>query len=148
MVHSQHYLLSTIFHSADSSRDVVFYFTHSGTLLKVLTHLAIYNDSAPLTHNSFHRMKNRKWRVGRIDAFGTNLVFAKYTCQDEDYLLTLHQEKPVVLPGCTSPLCPLATLERTYHKSLHECHFEEMCRYEGDKTGESLRDDNTDHDEL
>lgn len=136
--------------SSESERDVIFYFTHSGTLLKFLTHLKVYNDSIPLRHDNFENMKRRKWRVSEIDAFGTNVVFANYRCENNgDHLVVLHQEKPILLPGCPSILCPLSTVLNTYRQSLESCEFESMCRYQGDgKKKESLRDENTDHDEL
>uniref|UniRef100_A0A8D8ZWM5 Multiple inositol polyphosphate phosphatase 1 n=1 Tax=Cacopsylla melanoneura TaxID=428564 RepID=A0A8D8ZWM5_9HEMI len=136
--------------SSTSARHTIFYFTHSGTLLKFLTHLSLYNDSSPLLHNNYAHMRERKWRVSRIDAFGTNLVFANYRCKNNrNYLLTLHQERPVLLPGCQEFLCPLETIQETYRTSLHECEFEQMCKYEGDgKSTGSLREENTDHDEL
>lgn len=53
-----------------------FYFTHSGTLLKVLAHLGLYKDEAPLTYQDYG--KQRKWRTSAIDAFATNVAFVLY----------------------------------------------------------------------
>lgn len=53
-----------------------FYFTHSGTMLKMLAHLGLYQDDFMLTHKDFD--KNRKWRVGNIDAFASNLLFVSF----------------------------------------------------------------------
>lgn len=51
-------------------------------------------------------------------------------CDDEDKVLTLHQERPVTLPGCPeNALCPLKTILKLYEKSYHSCDFKEMCNY-------------------
>lgn len=53
----------------------IFYFTHSGTLLKLLAHLGLYKDAKPLT---FIMQNDRHWKVSKIDAFGSNIAFVKY----------------------------------------------------------------------
>jgi hypothetical protein len=59
----------------------VAYFTHSGTLLKLLAHLGLYRDESALLHSNFHAVgKHRKWRVGQIDSFGSNLAFILFRC--------------------------------------------------------------------
>lgn len=134
--------------SSKSKHDVVFYFTHSGTVLKILAHLKIYNDSVSPRHDNFHQMSNRKWRVSKIDAFGTNLVFAKFKCKNEDYVLAQHQETPIILSGCTQELCPLKTIEKAYEESLTNCNFEEQCRFDGESRQKIRDDESLDHDEL
>uniref|UniRef100_A0A1B6E9P5 Multiple inositol polyphosphate phosphatase 1 n=3 Tax=Clastoptera arizonana TaxID=38151 RepID=A0A1B6E9P5_9HEMI len=108
----------------------VFYFTHSGTLLKVLSFLNLYNDNKKLTADNFRQNKDRKWRVSKIDVFGTNLAFILYRCGDGDKVLTMHQERPVTLPGCPQgELCPLSRILELYGNSVHSCKFNEMCAY-------------------
>ncbi|XP_039496825.1 multiple inositol polyphosphate phosphatase 1 [Drosophila santomea] len=105
------------------------YFTHSGTLLKLLAHLGLARDNKPLTHKHF--ASERLWRTSQIDAFATNLAFLRYDCDEEKpQVLVLHQERVVRLPGCPQDkdLCPLATLRRIYAKSVDHCDREEMCR--------------------
>lgn len=57
------------------------------------------------------------------------LFFSLFSCSGIDQVLTLHQEKPVILPGCPAnqDLCPLSVIERIYEKSRVQCDFEEMC---------------------
>ncbi|XP_037726994.1 multiple inositol polyphosphate phosphatase 1 [Drosophila subpulchrella] len=105
------------------------YFTHSGTLLKLLAHLGLARDKKPLTHKHF--ASERRWRTSQIDAFATNLAFLRYDCdKEEPQVLVLHQERVVRLPGCPQDkdLCPLATLRRLYAKSVDHCNVEELCR--------------------
>ncbi|XP_065363936.1 multiple inositol polyphosphate phosphatase 1 [Calliphora vicina] len=107
-----------------------FYFTHSGTLLKVLAHLGLYKDEAPLTYQDYG--KQRKWRTSAIDAFATNVAFVLYDCQNEGpKVLTLHQEQVVHIPGCpvNNDLCSLNTLRKLFAHSLDNCNFNEMCAF-------------------
>lgn len=55
-----------------------FYFSHSGTLLKMLAMLGLYRDAEPLDRHGFEAQRERSWRVSRIDAFGSNLAFVMY----------------------------------------------------------------------
>ncbi|KAF2903049.1 hypothetical protein ILUMI_03146 [Ignelater luminosus] len=102
------------------------YYTHSGTLLKMLSHMGLYNDSKPLTHKDFDQSGN-KWRVSKIDSFGTNLGFILYRCDQKYKVLTLHQEHVVHLPSCEEELCDLDQIKEHYNDSIHECEFDEMC---------------------
>ncbi|KAL0272173.1 UNVERIFIED_CONTAM: hypothetical protein PYX00_005253 [Menopon gallinae] len=102
-----------------------FYFTHSGTVLKVLAHLGLYRDRNPLKHDNLSM--DRLWRTSRIDAFATNIAFVLFRCEDGEKVLTMHQEKPVVLPGCEKELCPLEVLQKEYHDSIYDCDFNGLC---------------------
>lgn len=57
-----------------------FYFSHSGTVLKMLALLGLYRDAEPLDHRAFagRAAEERRWRVSRIDAFASNLAFVMY----------------------------------------------------------------------
>lgn len=54
------------------------YFTHSGTLLKVLTHLGLYKDDEPITHNDYDKFKNSTNSISKIDPFANNLAIVSY----------------------------------------------------------------------
>ncbi|XP_017064132.1 multiple inositol polyphosphate phosphatase 1 [Drosophila eugracilis] len=105
------------------------YFTHSGTLLKLLAHLGLARDKKPLTHKHF--ASERLWRTSQIDAFATNLAFIRYDCdKEEPQVLVMHQERVVRLPKCPQDedLCPMAKLRSIFAKSVDHCDVEEMCR--------------------
>ncbi|XP_054727026.1 multiple inositol polyphosphate phosphatase 1-like isoform X2 [Anastrepha obliqua] len=112
--------------------NATFYFTHSGTLLKVLAHLGLYKDAEPLTYRDFGR--ERAWRTSVIDTFATNLAFVLYECNKENgsMVLTLHQERPIRLPGCPQDqdLCSLTTLKKQYTQNVSNCDLEELCHNE------------------
>ncbi|XP_017852801.1 multiple inositol polyphosphate phosphatase 1 isoform X2 [Drosophila busckii] len=109
--------------------NATFYFTHSGTLLKMLAHLGVAKDAKPLTYKDFG--SKRRWRTSQIDAFATNLAFVRYDCEDkEPQVLVLHQERVVHLPGCAphEDLCALSRLRANYADSVERCDFETLCQ--------------------
>ncbi|XP_066137495.1 multiple inositol polyphosphate phosphatase 1 isoform X2 [Euwallacea fornicatus] len=104
------------------------YFTHSGTLLKMLAHLGLYKDQIPLTADKFETMANRKWKTSLIDSFATNLAFLLYDCNGTKKMLTLHQENIVTLPACPGEeLCEFTKINDYYSRSIDSCDFEVMC---------------------
>ncbi|XP_034951707.1 multiple inositol polyphosphate phosphatase 1-like [Chelonus insularis] len=105
------------------------YFTHSGTLLKVLSILGLAKDAEPLLQSSFRTSKNRQWRTSLIDAFATNMAFISYNCKSNGpSILVMHQERIVNLPGCPKNVpCPLNTMEEMYPDKKEECNFEDIC---------------------
>ncbi|XP_050297794.1 multiple inositol polyphosphate phosphatase 1 [Anthonomus grandis grandis] len=104
------------------------YFTHSGTLLKMLAHLGLYKDAEPLTADKYDAMSERKWKTSLIDSFGTNLAFVLYDCDTTKKVLTLHQENIVRLPCCPDQdLCDYKQITDHYNRSIQSCDFVEMC---------------------
>ncbi|CAG9767062.1 unnamed protein product [Ceutorhynchus assimilis] len=106
----------------------VIYFTHSGTLLKILAHLGLYKDNEALTASNYDSMSNRKWKTSLIDSFATNLALLLYDCSGTKKVLTLHQENIVKLPCCPdTDLCEFSKLTEYYQESIDRCDFEAMC---------------------
>ncbi|KAJ3646979.1 hypothetical protein Zmor_024534 [Zophobas morio] len=119
--------LVEFFQSNETFPKSTIYFTHSGTLLKMLAHMGLYKQKKHLIADDFHLNGNRTWRVSQIDSFGTNLVFVLFDCQDEPKILTLHQEHIVRLPSCAdSDLCTM-TQFMDYYDTDSECLFDQMC---------------------
>ncbi|KAJ8975347.1 hypothetical protein NQ317_000275 [Molorchus minor] len=107
---------------------VTAYFTHSGTILKMLAHLGLYKDSENLTATNYGKMANRKWRTSFIDSFGSNLAFISFKCNKNNKILTLHQEKVVRLPSCpNSDLCDIKEVISYYSESIEHCDLTSMC---------------------
>lgn len=104
------------------------YFTHSGTILKLLAKLNLYKDDRPLLHTDFDY--DRKWRVSKIDPFASNIFIVVFDCGDDGHkVLVLHQERPVVIPGCDpeSNLCSLDIFMNLFKNDVENCKFDEMC---------------------
>lgn len=53
-----------------------FYFTHSGTILKLLTFLELYKDNGHLTAERIDNQ--RKWKTSIIDTFSSNIIAVLY----------------------------------------------------------------------
>ncbi|XP_015120832.1 multiple inositol polyphosphate phosphatase 1 [Diachasma alloeum] len=104
------------------------YFSHSGTLLKILTLLGISKDDKPIMHDQFP-FDDRLWRTSYIDAFATNIAFILFNCKSTGRsILVMHQERIINLPGCPENIpCPLAIMKDKYPDNDDECHFQEMC---------------------
>lgn len=124
----------TFFRSSNSQQKAVLYFSHAGTVLKMLAHLGLYQDSEPLKASNFKEMvKARLWRVSRISSFASNIAFVLYRCQETSSpslkILTLHQERRVHLPGCPTDkdLCDMDTFEKAFSFSIKNCSFQDMC---------------------
>lgn len=63
----------------DQPRAIV-YFTHSKTILSLLTTLGIARDSVPLLADNYHtpNVQRRHWRTSHIDPFTSNLAAILY----------------------------------------------------------------------
>ncbi|XP_039747054.1 multiple inositol polyphosphate phosphatase 1-like isoform X1 [Pararge aegeria] len=108
-----------------SGRNATFLFSHSGTVLKLLTHLELYKPDSHLKGDAMD--ENRPWRTSDIDCFASNIAFVLFKCKDGDKILTLHQEKVVKLPMCEKKLCPLNELKKQFHNTIHNCNFTDLC---------------------
>ncbi|KAK9888116.1 hypothetical protein WA026_000389 [Henosepilachna vigintioctopunctata] len=105
------------------------YFTHSGTLLKLISHLELYKEDKPLTRHNFNdKVDNRLFRVSRVGCFATNLALVLFDCQGVPKVLTLHQERIVKLPSCpNSDLCEYSKFIEHYKGVTDTCNFDELC---------------------
>ncbi|XP_077302918.1 multiple inositol polyphosphate phosphatase 2 isoform X2 [Arctopsyche grandis] len=108
-----------------NSYSSTFQYSHSGTILKILSYFGLYNTDGVLKSNN--RDPNRSWRTSYIDSFASNIGFILYRCGDVDKVLVLHQERPVRLPECEEELCPLVTILKARKESLIKCDIKKMC---------------------
>lgn len=66
--------------------------------------------------------------VYNISVLVNSQVFAVIRCKGSYKVMTMHQERPVTLPGCPeAELCPLDLMQDLYSESLQECNFDQMC---------------------
>lgn len=65
------------FNSADKTQKAShFKFTHSGTILKLLTFLELHKDDVELSGDKM--LDDRKWRTSAIDSFASNIIVILY----------------------------------------------------------------------
>jgi len=117
----------------------IFYFTHSGTVLKFLAYLGTHNDTEHLRNDNFEQMKNRKWRTSKISPFAANINFLLQKC-DMGYVVCLYvNEKLETLPGCGEGpgCCDWQTFVSLYKDKIETCDFNSLC-FNGDKSGDNL----------
>jgi len=62
---------------ANDKQSLSFYFTHSGTILKLLTFLELYRDDFQLTADKWN-YQQREWRTSHIDSFASNIIAVLY----------------------------------------------------------------------
>ncbi|XP_078044814.1 multiple inositol polyphosphate phosphatase 1 [Augochlora pura] len=121
------------FFKADDGPLVSAYFTHSGTILKLLAAAGVARDDHHLSHNLYDLYADdRAWKTGVIDSFASNIAFVLYNCSSSGLsVLFMHQERPLYLSGCPLHVpCPLSIMKALYPDHKEECPFEEMCDME------------------
>lgn len=67
----------------------------------------------------------------KLASFDVGLIFCscRMDKSEELKILTLHQERPVRLPGCPADedLCEISIFENAFAQSIHKCDFQKMC---------------------
>ncbi|KAF5269596.1 hypothetical protein FQR65_LT05934 [Abscondita terminalis] len=106
------------------------YFTHSGTLLKLLAHLGLYKDDEHLKHTHYESF-DHKWKVSKIDPFGTNVAFVLFKCNSTQKVAVFHQERLMKLPN-GEEICDFDAFKEHYYDSINNCSFDEFCAVEKD----------------
>ncbi|KAJ0180635.1 hypothetical protein K1T71_004039 [Dendrolimus kikuchii] len=112
--------------------NATFLFAHSGTILKILSHIGLYKPEFPLKGDTL--VKNRPWKSSFIDCFAANLAFVLFKCKDGEHVLALHQEHIIKLPMCEKELCSLKYLMKHFHDSIYDCDYSDMCSLESNKS--------------
>ncbi|XP_032795585.1 multiple inositol polyphosphate phosphatase 1 [Daphnia magna] len=105
-----------------------FYFTHSGTILKVLARMGLFEDAVRPTHLNRLDIHKRAWRTSLIDSFASNIAFALFKCSDDYRVTAYFQERPVRLPGCSHELCHFREFVNQYGSLAEKCNVEDICR--------------------
>ncbi|KAK4014322.1 hypothetical protein OUZ56_026848 [Daphnia magna] len=105
-----------------------FYFTHTGTVLKVMARFGLFKDAIPVKHSNRELMKHREWRTSLISSFGTHLALVLFNCTDGHYVTAYVQERPIKLPGCTNELCKFSDFTAQYELFATSCDVEGTCR--------------------
>ena len=105
-----------------------FYFTHSGTILKLLAYLNIFNDKESLRSDNFAKMNNRLWRTSYIGPFGANIAFVLKSCSEGDHTVGLYiNEQLTLVPGCDHLWCPLSHFLQLY-PDIDDCDLNKICQ--------------------
>jgi hypothetical protein len=69
----------------DHAKNGIFYFTHSGALLKFLAFLGLDKPLKPPKHDNYydHQHEQSYWSTSKVDSFATNVAFVLESCDGE-----------------------------------------------------------------
>lgn len=101
----------------DSGPNAVAYFTHSESVLLLLTALRAAKDSDSLRADNYYSMSRRKWRTSEIAPFASNFAAVKYSCLNEverEKIMFFLNEKPLYFDWCKVGLCNLSEIKERY----------------------------------
>lgn len=109
----------------------LFHFTHSGLLMKLFAALGLFRDEVPQLSGNYANQTNRKWRTSYIDPFASNLQLVLFSCSAEKgtvlQVAAYVQQQEVLLPNCTSFLCPLERFMDNYMHYMDICDLQKLC---------------------
>ncbi|KAG5683997.1 hypothetical protein PVAND_013250 [Polypedilum vanderplanki] len=94
---------------------------HQTSFQLFLVSLGVFRDEKPLLATNFAQQSNRLWRTSYISPMATNIVAVRYNCAgvDNDDVLFLMNEKPLVIPGCASTgLCKVRDIVARYSRFI------------------------------
>lgn len=132
----------------NSRRKTHLQFTHAGVMKRLYSGLGLFsyfNTNSAIPHDE------REWRSSLVSPFSANFVAVLHRCKDKsdnqrksraeksekkkekekEYrykLLTLVQESPVIVGGCTAELCPVDKFMERYEEMATNCKLEQICR--------------------
>jgi multiple inositol-polyphosphate phosphatase/2,3-bisphosphoglycerate 3-phosphatase len=120
----------------NSTEKGLFYFSHSGAILKFLGFLGLYKDHEHLTASNYVTYKShRLYRTSVIDPFASNIAFVIF----KDLRVSLyHNEELIQIPGCSELKCKFMELKSLFKERLSNCIFDQLC-----KTDSSIELDET-----
>ena len=108
-----------------------FYFTHSGTILKLLTFLKIGHDNSTLRSDNVFEMGERQWRTSVLGPFGANIAFVLQRCEEEEgevWRVGLWiNEVLTMIPGCGEMWCEMGDFLKAFPE-IDNCDFDTICR--------------------
>lgn len=128
--------------NAKSAKKGLFYFAHSGTILKLLAYMDLYKETTKepkllrqdLKHDNYKIMKNgRKWKTSTIDTFSSNVGLVLMRCNERDYKIgLLHNERFFDIPGCESQTqwCDFKKFVSLFNPNAIDCDFSQVCSSE------------------
>ena len=143
-------LYKNVKQSAKNSNEKKTYlhFTHAGVMKRLYSGLGIFNNLSDDFNNkseeSICLSDNRKWKSSLVCPFSANFAAVLHKCpkhknkdnndkkDDKKYanykLLTLVQERPVVIKGCDSYFCSVDKFIHSFRQMAHNCNLQEICR--------------------
>lgn len=116
-------------------KNATLYFSHENLLSKVISFLELFKYFPNHNHSGEHLClpNDREWHSSLAVPFGTNFAAVLYRCDQESdqfkyKLLTLLNEIPVKIRGCTSELCDIEHFFKEYMHVTQSCDLNSICK--------------------
>lgn len=96
------------------------YGTHSTAFQLFLVTLGVFGNDPTLTAANFAQQANRQWKSSLISPMATNIAVVRYSCAgNDDDLMFLINEQPLVIPGCQSNgICKSSFIRQRYQRFI------------------------------
>ena len=109
----------------EATEKATFYFSHSGSILKLLTYLGLFKDSDVNSNNYSEQRSNRAWRTSSFDPFAANVAFALNQCSHNTLSVGLFvNEQLIPIPGCQDEVwCDFDRFQELFPR----CDLETVC---------------------
>ncbi|KAJ8986190.1 hypothetical protein NQ317_005664, partial [Molorchus minor] len=110
-----------------------FLFTHSETILSLITALGIARDNEAPTADNFYQQARRNWKTSVLDPFASNLAATLYefilgAVQMKKYrVMFFLNEVPVEFPECSVGLCNWSAFQQKFQSISDNCNVEGFC---------------------
>lgn len=108
----------------------IVYFTHSSSLLLLLTTLKAFKDNVPLRAENYEKMSKRKWRLSQMTPFAANLAVIKYECPndiEQEKVKFILNEEPLEFEWCNNGLCDYSEFKARYRDFIQADCDEFFC---------------------
>ena len=124
-------------------------FSHAGSFKQLLSHLGLFTSLHVSDFNvtadyscdseSHDISSSNEWRSSLVSPFSTNIAFVLHKCPNLtatpdstspkfDYrILSLIQETPAKMKGCSSALCPLDQFTSLLRSKPYSCNLKQIC---------------------
>lgn len=108
----------------------IVYFTHSSSLLLLLTTLKAFKDEDTLRSDNYKMMLNRKWRLSEMAPFAANLAVIKYECPNDvkqEKIKFMLNEEPLQFEWCDNGVCDFSEFKARYKEFIQADCDEFFC---------------------
>ena len=99
----------------------------SRSILPLLVRLGLFKDASHLHTNNSRDHKNRKWQLGLINPFASNLVFVHYDCDTGHHIRTFLNERTISVGNCDSNWCSADVFLEQWETTVNNCDYNSMC---------------------
>lgn len=125
-------LVNDLFDHLDSKDDpkAIAYFTHSSSLLLLLTSLGVFNDTTPLRADNYQSLSDRQWRLSKIAPFASNFAAVKYDCPNDietEKVKFFINEEPINFEWCNDGVCEWNAVKEHYKEYIEANCDEYFC---------------------